>query len=645
MHEHHPTAPTTPPSQSVNKHATNTQTCMKATHPRFNPPRNWTIEAPVPTPSSDDAFAEVKAKVDLVKVVQEHVRLTKRNKDLWGLCPFHQEDSPSFKVNPQMQSWYCFGCERSGDVFTFVELIEKTDKRGALQLLAERAGVELKKLSPEQKERSDSRRRLLAMLKLAAQFYEYVLWSTPAGEKGRKLLEARMVGEETARRFQLGYAPAGRGFAEYLRAKKRSLQDAQDAGLMRRDGTDFFAERLVIPIRDERGQPLAFTARTVRSDEQRKYINSPETAAYIKGRVIFGLDLARDEISKKGHAVLMEGQFDVITAHHHGVTNAVASSGTALTDDQVRLLKRFTDEVLLVFDADRAGRAAAFKAIELAAAHQMRTRVATVTPPAKDPDEFLRAAGAEAPQRWDELAAAALSGWEFWIKDALTGLNPGNPNQLELAASRAREVLEKIPDPAVRETYRERAASWIGVQPHLLTAQANPLPPSGGRVRERGGEAPGNGKAGLAARLVGKKLTVGRYLLQLLAVRPVAFERVRTKLTPDELDEEDRGIYERMLETYERGGASGLETELAEYPAEEQDLIRRAWAAPPPSVDDEVAVELAERIRLDHMKGLHSGIIRELSEAESGKDSERVARLEAKARELARAINDLERRS
>src|SRR5712691_4080958 len=444
---------------------------------------------PVPqSPNSDDAFAEVKAKVDLVKVVQEHVRLTKRNRELWGLCPFHQEDSPSFKVNPQMQSWYCFGCQRHGDVFTFVELIEKTDKRGALQTLAERAGVELKKLSPDQKERSDSRRRLLAMLKLAAQYYEYVLWSNPAGEPGRRLLEARMVSEETARRFQLGYSPAGRGFAEYLRAKKKSLQDAQEAGLMSRDGSDFFAERLVIPIRDERGQPLAFTARTVRADEQRKYINSRETPAYIKGRVIFGLDLARDEITKRGHAVLMEGQFDVITAHHHGVTNAVASSGTALTDDQVRLLKRFTDELLLVFDADRAGRAAAFKAVELASAHQMRTRVATVTPPAKDPDEFLRAAGAQAASRWDELAAAAPSGWEFWIKDSLTGLNPGNPNQLELAASRAREVLEKIPDSAVRDTYRERAAGWIGVQPHLLSS----LSPSG----ERGREAQNNGKGG-----------------------------------------------------------------------------------------------------------------------------------------------------
>jgi DNA primase len=600
----------------------------------------------MPTPASDDAFAEVKAKVDLVKVVQEHVRLTKRNKDLWGLCPFHQEDSPSFKVNPQMQSWYCFGCERSGDVFTFVELIEKTDKRGALQMLAERAGVELKRLSPEQKERSDSRRRLLAMLKLAAQYYEYVLWSTPAGEVGRRLLADREVGEETARRFQLGYAPAGRGFAEYLRVKKRSLADAQEAGLIRRDGSDFFAQRLVIPIRDERGQPLAFTARTVRTDEPRKYINSPETPAYVKGRVIFGLDLARDEVARRGHAVLMEGQFDVITAHQFGLQNAVASSGTALTEDQVRLLKRFTDELLLVFDSDRAGRSAAFKAVELASAHQMRTRVATITG-AKDPDEFLRAAGPDAAKSWEELAAGAPSGWEFWIKDALTGLNTGNPNHLEQAASRARDVLERIPDPAVRESYRERAAGWIGVQPHLLSS----LSPSGrgsgrgaGAGSDRPAEIGNNGKPGLATRVAGKKVTVARYLVQLLAVRPVAFERVRTKITPEELDELDRGVYVRMLETYERGGVSGLESELAGYPAEEQDLIRRAWAAPPPSVDDEVAVELAERIRLDHMKSRHSAIIRELSEAERTRDTEGVTRLEAEARELAHAIGDLERR-
>jgi DNA primase len=586
----------------------------------------------VPTLASDDAFAEVKAKVDLVKVVSEHVRLTKRNRDLWGLCPFHQEDSPSFKVNPQMQSWYCFGCERSGDVFTFVELIEKTDKRGALQLLAERAGVELKKLSPEQRERADTRHRVLDLLKLAAQYYEYVLWKSPAGEQGRKLLEARRVSEETARKFQLGYAPAGRGFSEYLRAKKGSLTDALEAGLMRRDGADFFAERLVIPIRDERGQVLAFTARTVRPDEQRKYINSPETPAYIKGRVIFGLDLARDEITKRGLAVLMEGQFDVITAHQFGVTNAVASSGTALTEDQVRLLKRFTDELLLVFDSDRAGRAAAFKAVELAASHQIRTRVATVPAPSKDPDEFLRAAGAEAAQRWEELVATSPSGWEAWIRDSLSGLNTGNPNHLEVAATRAREVLGRIPDAAVRETYRERAAGWIGVQPHLLSVSPRSVPAS-------------LSPTPLAPKGRGERfVTPSLYLVQLLAVRPVAFERVQA-IAPDDLDESERGIFVRMLGSYQRGGPAGLEADMAGYPPEEQDLIRRAWAAPPPNVDDEVAVELAERIRLERMKGMYSGIIRELSEAERGRDSDRVGRLETQAGELARAISDLERRS
>jgi DNA primase len=584
----------------------------------------------VPTQASDDAFAEVKSKVDLVKVVSEHVRLTKRNRDYWGLCPFHQEDSPSFHVNPQRQSWYCFGCERKGDVFTFVELIEKTDKRGALQLLAERAGVELKKLSPEQKERVDLRKRILDVLKLAAQYYEYVLWKTPAGEPGRKLLESRRVGEETARRFQLGYAPAGRGFAEYLRAKKRSLVDAQEAGLMRRDGADFFAERLVIPIRDERGQTLAFTARAVRQDEPRKYINSPETPAYIKGRVVYGLDLARDEIARRGHATLMEGQFDVITAHQFGVANAVASSGTALTDDQVRLLKRFSDELLLVFDSDRAGREATRKAAVLAAQHAMRTRVVSV-PGAKDPDEFLRSAGPDAAARWDELVAKAPSGFEAGMEEDAAGLNPSKPNQVELVAARLREWIRQFPA-SLREGYAEAAERHTGISRHMLLEDAEPKPAR---------PVPANGAG---RRPPARKLTASGYLVQLLAVRPIAFDGVRSRLTPEELDSDDRAVYVRMLESYERGGPAGLEADLAGYPSEEQDLIRRAWAAPPPNVDDEVAVELAERIRLEHMKGMHSGIIRELSEAERGRDSERVVRLEAEARELARAINDMERR-
>lgn len=578
----------------------------------------------MPPTGSDDAFAEVKARVDLVKVIQEHVRLTKRNRELWGLCPFHQEDSPSFKVDPQRQSWYCFGCLRHGDVFTFVELIEKTDKRGALQMLAERAGVELQQLSPEQRERADARKRMLAMLKLAAQYYEYVLWKIPAGEPGRRLLEQRQVSEETARRFQLGYAPAGRGFAEYLRAKKRSLADAQAAGLMRRDGADFFAERLVIPIRDERGQALAFTARTVREGEPRKYINSPETPAYVKGRVIFGLDLAREEITKRGHAVLMEGQFDVITAHQFGVTNAVASSGTALTEDQVRLLKRFTDEVLLVFDADRAGRSAARKAAVLVAGNGMRTRVATM-PDGLDPDEFLRAAGPDAAARWEELAGKAPSGFEAGLAEDAAGLNPSNPNQVETVAARIREFINQFPA-GLREGYAEIGERRTGISRHLLlTAPVAAVEP-GPRVRATATrEGP------------------GKYLVQLLAVRPDAFQHVRSSVAPDELEPGDRGIYMRMLETYERAGADGLERELGDYPLEAQEVIRRAWAKPPPRVDDELAEELAMRVRLNHMKSMESGIIRELSEAERVRDSERAVRMQTQLTQIGRAIADLEK--
>src|SRR5205823_13094375 len=237
-------------------------------------------------------------------------------------------------------------------------------------------------------------------------------------------------------------------------------------GLMRRGGTDFVAERLVIPIRDERGQVLAFTARTVRKDEKKKYINSPETPAYIKGRVVYGLDLARDEIARRGHAVVMEGQFDVITAHQFGVANAVASSGTALTDEQVRLLKRFTDELLLVFDSDRAGREATRKAAVLAAGHGLRTRVVSV-PGAKDPDEYLRGAGPDASARWDELVAKAPSGFEAGMAEDSAGLNPSKPNQVELVAGRLREWIRQFPD-GLRDGYAETAERHTGISRHLL---------------------------------------------------------------------------------------------------------------------------------------------------------------------------------
>src|SRR5438874_6451596 len=444
----------------------------------------------MPPRGSDDAVNQVKARLNLVDVVSQQVRLTKRGREFVGLCPFHQEKTPSFTLNEQMQSWYCFGCQKGGDLFSFVEQIDKTDFRGALESLAERAGVELDRQSGAARERSQLRRRIIDLNRLAAQYYEHVLWATEPGNPGRSLLDKRGVPEATARKFQLGYAPGADNFANFLRKRGRSLADADAAGLLRR-GRDFFQERLLVPIRDERGQPLAFTGRTVRADEPRKYVNSPETPAYVKGGVLFALDLAREGIEKAGHAVLMEGQFDVIVAHQFGVDNAIASSGTALTEDQVRLLKRFTEEVVFVFDADAAGKTAAFRAIEVAENAGLRTRVGNL-PSGKDPDEFLRGGG-----EWAPVVDRAPAGWEFWIREVSRDSDIHGPSDIQAARDRVEKVLARIVDPEVRETYRAEAGRRLGYDPRLIStsvARKDRNPPPAGLGGRTGGNKTSVGK-------------------------------------------------------------------------------------------------------------------------------------------------------
>jgi DNA primase len=508
--------------------------------------------------------------------------------------------------------------------------IEKTDFRGALEVLADRAGVELTSEAGAARERSQQRRRVIELYQLAVQYYEYILHEHRAGEPGRSLLAERQVSEETARRFGLGYAPGGESFATFLRRRGRSLTDAVSAGLVRRSGQDFFEDRLVVPIRDEAGRPLAFTGRTIRKDEVRKYVNSPENPAYVKGRVLFGLDLAREEINRQGYAVLMEGQFDVIAGHQHDVQNAVASSGTALTEQQIRLLRRFTEDVMIVFDTDRAGREAAFKAIELASAQELRTTVASL-PEGKDPDEFLRGAGAEAGQRWAQIADAALPGWEFWIKEAISDLNPSRLREFEIALKRVNDVLSRIPSPALRETYRERAANWLGVEPHLMEvkAQARPSRPARESESQSNGLPPGAPGKELSSEL--------RYLIQVLAVRPEAAARLREKLDPDHLDGEERSAYLRMLQTVERGGADALQAELDGYSPEWQAAVSEAWTVAPPQVGDAVIDEVAGKLVSKSLRRRRRLLISQLQEAEASGDGPRIAQLETLIRTLGAA--------
>jgi DNA primase len=323
----------------------------------------------------------------------------------------------------------------------------------------------------------------------------------------------------------------------------------------------------------------------------------------------------------------------VIVAHRFGVSNAVASSGTALTSEQVRLLARFTEEVVLVFDNDNAGKAAAFKAIEQAAEGKLRTRVGVLDGPAKDPDEFLRAAGEQATERWGSVLKAAQPGWEFWIRDSIRGLNPSlRPVDLEIALRRVGEVLVKIEDPAVRETYREQSAYWLGVDANRVVVRPPSAPRDGARREE---SSTGDVSRPAPA---GKQWSAAfRYLLEILAVRPDALHRVRGRLHPEDLEAKERGAYQRMSEAVGTdGGLQALGDALPGFPDEEQDLVRRAWAHPPASTDDATVDDVVSRIRRQIGDRRARAIISDLREAEVRGDAEQIALLESRLAELRR---------
>jgi DNA primase len=583
------------------------------------------ILSAVPQPL-EDVRDQVRARLNLVDVVQQHVRLRKRGREWIGLCPFHEEKTPSFGVNEQLQSWFCFGCDRGGDIFTFVELREKVPFPEALRILAEMAGVEMPERSGQDQARTRLKRRILELNTLALQYYEYVLHSAPAGEPGRALLERRGVGEETARRFGLGYAPGGANFASFLSRRNRALGEAKAACLVRPDGQDFFQQRLVVPIRDERGQTLAFTGRTVVAGELRKYMNTRETPAYVKGRVLFALDLARGEIEKRAHAVLMEGQFDVIVAHQLGVGNAVASSGTALSEDQLSLLKRFTDEVVLSYDNDPAGRTAAFRAIEMAQAQNVRARVIRLPPEAKDPDEFLRGGGS-----WEDALKAAATGWEYWLREAIGDRSSVHSADRELVLREIYAVLDRISDPALQDHYRRLAARLADLDEKFVQRPLKAVSPRKEGVPIRADSE----RNRLGTEGVGKKVSrIVGYLLQVLAVRPEALERVRATLNLADLEGDDRIAYLQMVETLQRGGLEALGREVGNYPPDLEALIRKAWAAPPPGIEDDVVDDVVRRISRTAMARRKRGIIAGLAEAERLGDHEKVAALEVEWREL-----------
>ena len=346
----------------------------------------------------EELVEEVRTRNDIVDVISGYVKLQRKGSSYFGLCPFHNEKSPSFSVSPGKQMYYCFGCGAGGNVLTFIMEYENYSFPEALKLLADRAGVKLpeQEYSKEERRQQDLRTAILEVNKTAAKYYYYQL-RTEAGKPGMDYLKNRQLSEETMQRFGLGYAGKySDGLYRYLKQKGVSDELLRQSGLMnvdeKRGMYDKFWNRVIFPIMDVNNRVIGFGGR-VMGDGKPKYLNSPETKVFDKSRNLYGLNVART--SRKKYIIVCEGYMDVISMHQAGFTNSVASLGTALTSQHASLLKRYTQEVILSYDSDEAGIKAALRAIPLLKEAGLTARVLRMAP-YKDPDEFIKTLGTEA---------------------------------------------------------------------------------------------------------------------------------------------------------------------------------------------------------------------------------------------------------
>jgi DNA primase len=450
---------------------------------------------------------EIKARVDLVELIGRAVPLKRSGSSYRGLCPFHQEKTPSFYVFPHSHTWVCFGCGKKGSAFDWLMEREHLEFGEALRSLAQLTGVTLpERRDPEQEETTQ---RLYAVLTTAQTYYQGVLWGT-TGAPGRAYLARRDVDEDTAKSFGLGFAPPGGGLLRYLQSQGFSEDELIASGVAGQadDGRlyDFFRDRILFPIRDSQGRTVAFGGRVLDSGTP-KYLNSRDTLLFHKQETLFALDLARRAIGQERQAVIVEGYMDAIRAHQHGYRNVVATLGTAITERHLRMLRRSVDTIILALDADTAGQAATWRALQVAEQslrsgltpvvgpsrrqrryvpdQPVRLRVLTL-PGAKDPDDLIRAD----PSQWPALVQAAQPVIDFVLDRLAQRYDLASGQGKAAAADEVTDILAAIADPIEQAHYVQQVALLLGVGEEAVhralrskrrsagpTRDAPPIPP------------------------------------------------------------------------------------------------------------------------------------------------------------------------
>jgi DNA primase len=516
---------------------------------------------------SSDSLERVRQAADIVEIVSAHTDLRRQGDRFVGLCPFHEERTPSFSVNAHEKLYYCFGCEAGGDVFRFVQEKEGIGFGEAVETLAERYGVELRreKEDPQAEARRRNRERMRELLERTATFYKSFLWESEQAAKAREYLAERGLGEEVLRDFDVGFAPSA--WDQVLTRGQRagfSVDELRSVGLAQRNRQggvyDRFRARIMFPVRDQRGRVLGFGARALRPDQKPKYLNSPEGELYKKSKTLFGIDRARAPIAKAGRAIVVEGYTDVLALHQAGVSEAVAVMGTAITVEQVEMLSGQVEEVVLAMDADRSGQEAMLRAQRVAKARTMRIRVAAMSA-GEDPADMLAAGSAN---RFNELVEGAVDLPAFQVGLVLAATDTGSASERDRALAEVAPVLAEMGETASRDEQVRKVAERLDMEPSMVVGR---VVASRRSAEARPGDSDGSeGVAAPAGEALTPRERRERALMAMCIAAPKDGQGYLQRLSSEHLSSPVTG---RALE-WLRGH---LEDPLSGLPREDEDLV------------------------------------------------------------------------
>jgi DNA primase len=488
-----------------------------------------------------DTIDRVRAAADMVEIVSAHTELRRQGARWTGLCPFHDERSPSFGIQAEDKLYHCFGCGVGGDLFDFVQATENIDFPAAVELLADRYGVEVtrEQEDPQAEARRQARIRLTELLERAAMFYSSFFQDAPEAKKARDYLAGRGLGEEILKEFGVGYAPSAwdtllvrgqrAGFRVDELAKTGLAQKGQKGGMY-----DRFRQRITFPIRDPRGRAVGFGARAMRPEQKPKYLNSAENELFHKSEILYGIERARGPMAKAGRAIVVEGYTDVIALHQAGMTETVGVMGTAITEPQLALLSATVSNIVLALDADAAGQKAMLRAQQVAAGRKLSIKVAAM-PAGEDPAEMVVAEGGA--ERFRALVDGAVDLPEFQLGLILAGVDHSSPQDRDRGLAEATPVLAQIAPGATRQELVRRLSEGLKIDPTVVVARVEgaPAEPVTQDVR---GPAPDQSDAPpppAQGAVLSQRERQERYLLAMCIAKPEEGREYLEKLEPRHL--------------------------------------------------------------------------------------------------------------